>query len=57
MANLAESLPIYIRITEGVKDYILSGELKEESQLPSTTYLSKEYISNHTILSEIIRVL
>ena len=35
MADLAESLPIYIRIVEGVKDAILNGELKEESQLPS----------------------
>ena len=46
MDNLAESLPIYIRIVEGVKDHILSGDLKEESQLPSTTYLSREYKIN-----------
>ena len=46
MDNLAESLPIYIRIVEGIKDHILSGDLKEETQLPSTTYLSKEYKIN-----------
>lgn len=57
MANLAESLPIYIRITEGVKDYILSGELKEESQLPSTTYLSKEYKINIATVNKAINAL
>ena len=46
MNNLAESLPIYIRIVEVIKDHILSGDLKEEAQLPSTTYLSKEYKIN-----------
>ena len=46
MTNLAESLPIYIRIVEGVKDAILNGELKEESQVPSTTYLSSKYKIN-----------
>lgn len=46
MNNLAESLPIYIRIVEGIKDHILSGDLKEDNQLPSTTYLSKEYKIN-----------
>ena len=43
MENLANSLPIYIRIVEGVKDAILEGKVKEESQLASTTYLSKQY--------------
>ena len=43
MKNLAESLPIYIKIVSGIEDSILSGRLKEEEQLPSTTYISKEY--------------
>ena len=42
MKNLSENLPIYIRITERVKDAILSGEIKEEGQLPSTTFMSKD---------------
>jgi len=46
MTNLAESLPIYIRIVEGIKDAILNGELLEESQVPSTTYLSTKYKIN-----------
>ena len=57
MANLAESLPIYVRIIEGVKEYILTGELKEESQLPSTTYLSREYKINIATVNKAINVL
>ena len=57
MANLAESLPIYVRIIEGVKEYILIGELKEESQLPSTTYLSKEYKINIATVNKAINAL
>ena len=43
MKNLAESLPIYVKIVSGIEEAILSGRLKEDSQLPSTTYISKEY--------------
>ena len=57
MSDLAESLPIYIRIVEGVKDAILSGKLKEESQLPSTTYLSKEYKINIATVNKAINML
>ena len=57
MDNLAESLPIYIRIVEGVKEAILSGQLKEEQQLPSTTYLSKEYSINIATVNKAINVL
>ena len=55
--NLAENLPIYIRIVEGVKEAILSGELKEEGQLPSTTYLSKKYNINIATVNKAINML
>ena len=57
MDNLAESLPIYIRIVEGIKEAILSGQLKEEQQLPSTTHLSKEYSINIATVNKAINVL
>lgn len=46
MSNLEESLPIFIRISEAIKDHILSGELKEKEQLPSTTQISRQYDVN-----------
>ena len=57
MSDLAQSLPIYIRIVEGVKEAILNGELKEESQLPSTTYLSKKYGINIATVNIAINML
>ena len=57
MNNLAESLPIYIRIVEGIKDHILSGDLKEDNQLPSTTYLSKEYKINIATVNKAMNLL
>ena len=57
MSDLAESLPIYIRIVEGVKDAILNGQLKEEEQIPSTTHLSKEYNINIATVNKAINVL
>ena len=57
MSDLAQSLPIYIRIVEGVKEAILNGELKEENQLPSTTYLSKKYGINIATVNNAINML
>ena len=57
MSDLAQSLPIYIRIVEGVKEAILNGELKEENQLPSTTYLSKKYGINIATVNKAINML
>lgn len=57
MSDLNENLPIYIRIVEGIKDALLSGQLKEEEQLPSTTYLSKEYNINIATVNKAINVL
>ena len=57
MADLQENLPIYIRIVEGIKDAILNGDIKEEEQLPSTTYLSKEYSINVATVNKAINIL
>ena len=57
MDNLAESLPIYVRIVQGIKDAILNGQIKEEEQLASTTYLSKEYKINIATVNKAINIL
>lgn len=57
MENLAESLPIYIRIVQGIKDAILNKELKEESQIASTTYLSKQYKINIATVNKAVNIL
>lgn len=57
MANLAESLPIYIRIVEGLKEEILNENIKEEDQLPSTTYISKQYEINIATVNKAINIL
>ena len=57
MDNLAESLPIYIRIVEGIKEAILSGQLKEDEQIPSTTYLANKYNINIITVNKAINVL
>ena len=46
MSNLEESLPIFVRISEGIMDHILSGDIKENEQLPSTTRISQQYNVN-----------
>ena len=57
MENLAESLPIYIRIVQGIKDAILNKQIKEEDQIASTTYLSKEYKINIATVNKAINIL
>ena len=57
MENLAESLPIYIRIVQGIKDAIVNGKLKEEAKIPSTTYLAKEYQINILTVNKAINIL
>ena len=36
--NFDEERPIYIQISEGIEDAILSGAFPEESQIPSTEF-------------------
>ena len=57
MENLTESLPIYIRIVQGIKDAILNKQIKEEDQIASTTYLSKEYKINIATVNKAINIL
>ena len=57
MGNLQENLPIYIRIVEGIKEAILSGQIKEEGQIASTTYLSKTYNINIATVNKAINIL
>ena len=57
MDNLQESLPIYIRIVRGLEEAILSKEIKEEDQIPSTTYLSKTYSINIATVNKAINIL
>ena len=57
MENLAESLPIYVRIVQGIKDAILAKQIKEDEQLASTTYLSKEYKINIATVNKAINIL
>ncbi len=46
MDNITDNLPIFVRIAEGIKDHILSGELKEGEQITSTTRIASEYNIN-----------
>lgn len=43
MNVIDESIPIYARLAEGIKDHILMGDIKEGEQITSTTQISKEY--------------
>lgn len=57
MDVINENIPIFARIAEGIKDHILSGDLKEGEQLPSTTQISKEYNINIATVNKGINVL
>ena len=57
MDKLLDSVPLYIRITEGAKDYLLMGTFKEEERLPSTTYLSKQYGINIATVNKALAIL
>ena len=51
------NIPIFARIAEGIKDHILTGDLKEGEQLPSTTQISKEYDINIATVNKAFNVL
>ena len=57
MANVNESLPLYVRIAEGAKEYLLLGVFQEEVQLPSTTVLSKQYGINIATVNKALSLL
>ncbi len=44
--NLENEKPIYIQLADWISDNILSGQFKEEEQIPSTTEISVTYKVN-----------
>lgn len=57
MNVMYENIPIFARIAEGIKDDILSGNIKEGEQLPSTTVISKEYNINIATVNKAVNIL
>ena len=57
MDIINETIPIFARIAEGIKDHILSGDIKEGEQIASTTQISKEYNINIATVNKGINVL
>lgn len=57
MSKVSDSLPLYVRIAEGAKEYLLLGVFKEEVQLPSTTVLSKQYGINIATVNKALSLL
>ncbi len=57
MNVMYENIPIYAKIAEGIKDRILSGEIPEGEQLPSTTQLSKQHDLNIATVNKAVNVL
>lgn len=57
MDTYHDSIPLYVRIAEGAKEYLLLGIFKEEVQLPSTTTLSKQYNINIATVNKALSLL
>ena len=57
MNAIIESIPIFAKITEGVKDHILMGDIKEGEQITSSTQLSREYNINIATVNKAINIL
>jgi len=57
MPSFDESKPIYMQIKERIEDQIVSGQLQEEDQIPSTTQLVNFYKINHLTISKGISLL
>jgi GntR family transcriptional regulator len=52
-----ETKPIYLQVKERIEDQIISGQLKEGDQIPSTTQLVQFYKINHLTVSKAIHLL
>ena len=52
-----ENKPIFLQIKERIEDQIVSEQLKEEEQIPSTTQLVNFYKINHLTISKGIHLL
>ena len=46
MINANSDKPIFVQISEGIEDAIISGVFPEETQIPSTTEISAQYKIN-----------
>ena len=57
MENLNNNLPIYIKIVSELKDLIISGDIKNDEQLPSTTSISRKYEININTVNKSINML
>lgn len=57
MHGFDETRPIYIQIKERIEEQIVSGQLQEEEQIPSTTQLVQFYKINHLTISRGINLL
>lgn len=52
-----ETKPIYLQLKERIEDQIISDQLKEGDQIPSTTQLVQFYKINHLTVSKAIHML
>lgn len=57
MRGFDESKPIYLQIKERIEEQIVSEQLREEEQIPSTTQLVNFYKINHLTVSKGIHLL
>lgn len=57
MTGFDETRPIYLQIKERIEEQIVSGQLAEEEQIPSTTQLVNFYKINHLTISKGIGML
>lgn len=57
MNVINENIPIFAKIAEGIKDAILSGDIKEGEQLVSTTQISKQYEINIATVNKGVNIL
>ncbi|MBE6839426.1 MAG: GntR family transcriptional regulator [Ruminococcus sp.] len=46
LINANSDKPIFVQISEGIEDAIISGVFPEETQIPSTTEISAQYKIN-----------
>ncbi len=57
MNVINENIPIFARIAEGIKDHILSGDVREGEQIASTTQIAKDNDINIATVNKGINVL
>ena len=57
MNIIDQNIPIFARIAEGIKDHILTGDIREGEQLTSTTQISKEYNINIATVNKAVNLL